>query len=153
MVLSYPHRSPKPTGLSDFVSAMKPLRSSVASDSDTIDASDPVLEGLYGAEGFFFQKRVGRLNIREISSLDVDKLIREVDIDILQQHIENIAFAKLKEEDIRYMTDAQLIKFFQIAQLIIEYLLYSQEQIVKNLDELSKKYSGKKRYAYAALTR
>lgn len=127
---------------------MEVLRSNLLNKESDIEEFDDnvALNGIYGPNGFFFQERRGHLNLRALSKLNLEKLIREVDIDLLQNHIENIAFSNLREEDLRYLTDPQIIKLFQISQLIIEYLLYSQDQLVYNLNRLSKKYSNKKRY-------
>lgn len=103
------------------------------------------LEGINGPNGFFFKQRRGHLDLRVISSIDLEKLVREVDIDSLQIHIENLTFCNMREEDLRYLTDPQVIKLFKISQLIIEYLLYSQDQFVAKLGDLSKKYLSKKK--------
>ena len=107
---------------------------------------DRSIRDIYGANGFFFQQRKGKLNLRALANVNIDELVRGVDIDILQQHIENLAFSALSEDDLRYLTDPQIIKIFKLSQLTIEYLLYSQDQLVNNLNELSKKYTAKKRY-------
>ncbi len=83
--------------------------------------------------------------MRGISSLDLEKLVREVDVDALQLYIENITFCNLREEDLRYLTDPQVIKLFKISQLMIEYLLYSQDLFITNISSLSKKYLAKKK--------
>jgi len=103
------------------------------------------LGGLYGSNGFFFQQRRGHLNLRSLASINLEKLVREVDIDLLQSHIENITFCNLREEDLRYLTDPQVVKLFRVSQLMLEYLLYSQDQLVENLNNLSHKYTEKKR--------
>lgn len=120
------------------------LRSQVTAHPEE-KVEDYALGGMYGTKGFFFQQRRGHLNLRGFAGVDLEKMIREVDVDLLQLHIENITFCNLREEDLRYMTDPQVIKLFKIAQLTIEYLLYSQDTLVTNLNDLSKKYSGKKR--------
>ena len=124
---------------------MEVLRSAVLLNEDVIDPNVQI-GGLYGSDGFFFQQRRGHLNLRNVASINLDRLVREVDVDLLQVHIENITFCNLKEEDLRYMTDPQIIKLFRITQLIIEYLLYSQDKLVENLNNLAEKYSSKKRY-------
>ena len=120
---------------------MEVLRSKI-SDRPERDAT---IEGIYGSKGFFFQQRRGHLDLRGISSIDLEKVVREVDVDTLQLYIENITFCNLREEDLRYLTDPQVIKMFKMSQLIIEYLLYSQDLFVANLGELSKKYIAKKK--------
>lgn len=61
-------------------------------------------------------------------------------------HLENITFCNLREEDLRFITDQHVVKLFRVAQLIIEYLLYAQEQLSSNLNSLASKYAAKKRY-------
>lgn len=94
---------------------------------------------------FFFQQRTLPLNLRKLSQLDLDRLVRDVDVDCLQQYIEQIAFCSLREEELKYVTDQQVLKLFRVAQLIIEYLLYSQDRLVSNLNKVALKYTAKKR--------
>ena len=94
---------------------------------------------------FYFQQRRGRIDIRSISQIDVDRIVRDVDIDLLQTHLENLTFCELKESDLRYLTDPQVIKLFQTSQMMIEYLLFVQEQLTTNLQQLADKYVLKKR--------
>jgi hypothetical protein len=124
---------------------MEVLRSAVMHTAENVE-DQPPLGGLYGSDGFFFQQRRGHLNLRSVASLNLDKLVREVDIDLLQIHIENITFCNLREEDLRYLTDPQIVKLFRISQLMLEYLLYSQDKLVENLNNYAQKYAEKKRY-------
>jgi zinc finger protein DZIP1 len=109
------------------------------SDENSVDE-------LYDEKGFFFRQRRGHLNLRRLEGIDLERLIREVDIDVLQQNIEDITFCEFGENDVHFLTDRQVVKIFRMAQLTIEYLLYSQGKLVGNLSELSKKYNEKKRY-------
>jgi zinc finger protein DZIP1 len=102
-------------------------------------------EGLYDRNGFFFRQRRGHLNLRKFEALDLDRIVREVDVDLLQQTLEEITFSKFTEHEIQFFSDKQVVKLFNLAQLTIEYLLYSQEKLVKSLNDLAKKYTGKKR--------
>ena len=70
---------------------------------------------------------------------------RDVDIECLQRHVEQIAFCSLREEELKYVTDQQVIKLFRIAQLIIEYLLHSQDKLISDMNDLATKYAAKKR--------
>ena len=94
---------------------------------------------------FYFQQRRGRLDIRSVSQIDVDRIVRDVDIDLLQAHLENLTFCALDEADLRYLTDPQIVKLFRTSQLMIEYLLYAQDQLTTNLQQLAEKYMAKKR--------
>lgn len=98
----------------------------------------------YG-NSFFFQKRRGKLDLRTLSSLDLERIVKNADIDVLQMHLENITFSDLREDDMRYLTDPLVVKLFRTAQLMIEYLLYAQEQLAANLNLMAKKYTEKKR--------
>jgi zinc finger protein DZIP1 len=120
------------------------LKSSVMHPSENLDPNSSDAE-MYGTKEFYFQQRRGRLDLRTLSHIDLDRIVREVDIDALQLHLENITFCNLKEEDLRFLTDPQVIKLFRTAQLTIEYLLYVQEQLATNLQRLANKYINKKR--------
>jgi hypothetical protein len=123
---------------------MEVLRSALMNNAENIE-EQPALGGLYDSDGFFFQQRRGHLNLRSIAGLNLEKLVREVDVDLLQIHIENITFCNLREEDLRYLTDPQIVKLFRISQLMLEYLLYSQDKLVENLNNYAQKYAEKKK--------
>ena len=108
-------------------------------------SSNQSVDELYDGKGFFFRQRRGHLNLRRLEGIDLERLVREVDVDILQQNIADITFCEFGENDVHFLTDRQVVKIFRLSQLIIEYLLYSQGKLVGNLSELSKKYSEKKR--------
>lgn len=97
-------------------------------------------------DGFYFRQRKGSLNIRGLESIDLEKLIREVDIDLLQQNLEDLTFCDFSEQHLQFLSDRHIIKLFKVSQLIIEYLLYTQNKLVQHLSELSQKYATKKRY-------
>lgn len=105
----------------------------------------PVIDGIYGTSGFYFQQRRGRLDIRALSQIDIERLVRDVDIDLLQMNLENLTFCNLREEDLRFLTDQNVVKLFRMSQLTIEYLLYAQEQLSGNLNALAAKYTARKR--------
>ena len=65
---------------------------------------------------------------------------------LFQSALENIAFCNLREEDLRFITDQHVVKLFRAAQMIIEYLLYAQDQLSNSVTNLSRKYGEKKRY-------
>ena len=96
-------------------------------------------------ERFFFQQRRGRLKLRRFAHLDIDQVVKDVDIDLLQSHLEDITFCNLREEDIKFLSDPLLVKLFRTSQLMIEYLLYSQTQLAGSLTNLAEKYSNQKK--------
>jgi hypothetical protein len=93
---------------------------------------------------FYFQQRSGRLRLQHLASIDLDKVIQETDIDLLQEHLENLTFCNLREEDLKYMTDPMVLKLFRTSQLLMEYLLYTQGQLAGHLGGLAEKYATQK---------
>nr|CDS25612.1 daz interacting protein 1 [Hymenolepis microstoma] len=86
--------------------------------------------------GFFFRKRVERIDWKRLASVDVRKVASQVDIDVLQENLFSVAFCDIDAEiDTRYV-DTNLVKLFQLAQLLIEYLLYSQDYLTGTVDSL-----------------
>ena len=66
----------------------------------TIPGTEPVAETAVLAENtFYFQQRRGRLDLRSISRIDIERVIEDVDIDTLQSHLEAVAFADLDADD------------------------------------------------------
>jgi hypothetical protein len=98
-----------------------------------------------GSDGFYFQHRKGRLDMRTLSKVDLDSIVRNVDIESLQEHLEGLCFTQLHEEDLRQYTDPMICKLFKLSQYTIEYLLHVQEQLASALNSLAAKYSKKKR--------
>ncbi|KAI9337179.1 hypothetical protein DFJ73DRAFT_763505 [Zopfochytrium polystomum] len=85
--------------------------------------------------GFFFKKRTERLDWRMLASVQLERIQREVDIEALQEVIENITFCDVDAEDVRYV-DPNFLKLYKTAQLIIEYLLHSQDYLADQRSEL-----------------
>ncbi|KAI8912098.1 hypothetical protein DFJ77DRAFT_512157 [Powellomyces hirtus] len=79
--------------------------------------------------GFYFRRRRERLNWRLLASMNVDQIMKEVDIKALQDIMENLTFCDLEGEDLRY-PDQNIVKLLQLAQLTIEYLLHSQQYLL-----------------------
>eukprot|EP01135_Chromosphaera_perkinsii_P007209 Nk52_evm17s745 gene=Nk52_evmTU17s745 len=75
---------------------------------------------------FYFKPRREKIDWRALASCDLERIMREVDVNMLQHQLENVTFCDVDAEDWRY-ADPQFIKLFKLSQLIIEYLLYSQE--------------------------
>ncbi|KAI9351379.1 Iguana/Dzip1-like DAZ-interacting protein N-terminal-domain-containing protein [Obelidium mucronatum] len=86
--------------------------------------------------GFYFKRRSERLDWRLLASLQVDRVQREVDIPALQEIMENITFCDVDAEDVRYV-DPNFLKLFKISQLIIEYLVHTQDFLSETQSVLS----------------
>ena len=93
---------------------------------------------------FYFKSRQGKLNIKELSRINVDSVIKSADIGILQSYLENLTFSMVDETDLRGCTDGDVVKLFRIAQLVMEYLLHTQDQLLTGLSSLANKYNSKK---------
>jgi len=86
---------------------------------------------------FQFQERQGRINWRTVLNTDVDKLVKDIDLHQLESLLQNLTYAQLDREDLERMGDAHFVKLFRLAQLSIEYLIYTQnylETLTKTLD-------------------
>lgn len=66
---------------------------------------------------FSFRQRAGKLDMRAIARLDLQKIVATTDIDTIQRHLENVAFADVTLEDVQHYSDAYFLKLFQIAQV------------------------------------
>jgi predicted RNase H-like nuclease (RuvC/YqgF family) len=92
-------------------------------------SSQPNPNQAYSSSSFYFRPRRERINWRFLASIQLERVIRDVDIQILQEIMENITFCDLEAEDLRHV-DPNIVKLFQLSQLIIEYQLHSQEYLV-----------------------
>ncbi|UJR08525.1 hypothetical protein I4U23_012788 [Adineta vaga] len=82
---------------------------------------------------FVFNKRNEKIDWRRIAAVDVDRIARELDFQVLQDNIEQITLCNIDfEVDSRAM-DPNFIKLYKMAQLTIEYLLLCQDQIANQL--------------------
>ncbi|TPX34188.1 hypothetical protein SmJEL517_g03055 [Synchytrium microbalum] len=83
------------------------------------------------SNGFYFRRRRERLNWRALAGVQLDNIIREVDLDSLQEVTENIAFCDIEAEDLRFV-DPNFVKLFKLSQLMVEYLLHTQDYLVED---------------------
>ncbi len=78
---------------------------------------------------YVFRERYGRLNWKDIISLDLDIMVRNNDITPLEDYIENLVFAVIEENDMQCMPEHFILKLLRIYQYIIEYLMFTQQKI------------------------
>ncbi|ETW03865.1 hypothetical protein H310_05215 [Aphanomyces invadans] len=88
------------------------------------------------ARSFSFRQRRGKLDTRAIAQIDLNRVVRETDIDTIQNQLENLAFSDITLQDFNQYSDEYFLKLFQIAQLTVEYLLNVQESLVVHAEEL-----------------
>ncbi|KAL3686002.1 hypothetical protein R1sor_004024 [Riccia sorocarpa] len=99
--------------------------------NDFVEHEDPLK-----STPFVFQRRLSRIDWRKLHTIDVDKIIREADVGTLEAILDTIAFSDVQGEDTRNFTEANFIKIFRLAQLMVEYLLHVQELLAAQRTEL-----------------
>ncbi|XP_028294423.1 zinc finger protein Dzip1-like [Gouania willdenowi] len=85
---------------------------------------------------FKFHLRRESMDWRRIIAVDVGLVVSQVDVDMLQEHISMVTFCSLEGEccvRCRNPIDPSLVKLLRLAQLSLEWLLYSQEVLTYNL--------------------
>ncbi|KAJ3320558.1 Zinc finger protein dzip1 [Boothiomyces sp. JEL0866] len=86
---------------------------------------------------FYFKPKRQRINWRILTALNVDEIVRKNDIESLQNIIENVTFCDVQDSGVSLVTldletvDPNMLKLFQLAQLIIEFLLYTQTDLIQ----------------------
>ncbi|KAK3932834.1 Zinc finger protein DZIP1L [Frankliniella fusca] len=74
--------------------------------------------------GFSFNLYRGRVDWAKIGSVDVDKIVRERDLETLQDMLSCVMSCNLSSEYDLKILDPNFIKIFQLAQLAADFLLY-----------------------------
>lgn len=108
------------------------------------DSEEPrleVVESVLRRKPFYFQQRNGKLDMRAIGRVDLDRVIREVDVDCLQMHLENLTFSDICEDDLRLYSDDCFLKLFQLSQMTLEYLLSVQDTLASGLEDMAARYA------------
>lgn len=95
-----------------------------------------------GNAGFTFRKRVERVDWRKLASVDIDRISRDLEFNVLQDNIANVAFCNIECELDPRSFDPNYIKLFRLAQLIIEYLLHSQDFLSHTVVTLEERCKG-----------
>ncbi|XP_051841569.1 cilium assembly protein DZIP1L [Antechinus flavipes] len=96
----------------------------------------------YGTSAFKFQPRRESVDWRRLSAIDVDRVAQELDVTTLQDHITGVTYCNLDSERCAYCqqpVDPVLLKVLKMAQLIIEYLLHSQDYLSASIVSLEEK--------------
>ncbi|CAM9098195.1 unnamed protein product, partial [Hapterophycus canaliculatus] len=106
------------------------------------EAAARLVEGILRRKSFYFQQRSEKLDMRAIGRVDIDSVVKDVDIDTLQAHLENITFADVSEDDLRLYSDQCFLNLFRLSQLLLEYLLSVQDTLATSLEALAIKHSS-----------
>uniref|UniRef100_A0A2K6TVE5 DAZ interacting zinc finger protein 1 like n=1 Tax=Saimiri boliviensis boliviensis TaxID=39432 RepID=A0A2K6TVE5_SAIBB len=109
------------------------------SPAATAEGLSGPLFGAYTFPTFKFKPRRDSMDWRRISTLDVDRVARELDVATLQENIAGITFCNLEREVCSRCgqpVDPALLKVLRLAQLIIEYLLHCQDCLSASIAQL-----------------
>jgi hypothetical protein len=55
--------------------------------------------------------------------------VRDTDLDTLERLVSVITWGDIEAEDTRHLSEGNFVKVFRLAQLLLEYLLYVQENL------------------------
>ncbi|CAC9468358.1 conserved hypothetical protein [Leishmania infantum JPCM5] len=76
---------------------------------------------------FEFVQGNERLDWGVLVSIDVERLMKSTTVDTLQRIVENIAFSRVTRDEAALFTPDHILHLFQLCQVVIQYLVYSQE--------------------------
>lgn len=85
---------------------------------------------------FKFRPRRESVDWRRIGAVDVERLVSELDVDTLQEHVTAVTFCSVEGERCQRCqnpVDPALVKLFRLAQLTVEWLLHCQGYLALNL--------------------
>ncbi|XP_034273485.2 cilium assembly protein DZIP1 isoform X2 [Pantherophis guttatus] len=85
---------------------------------------------------FQFRPRHEGPNWRRLSAVEVDRVAAEVNVAVLQEHLEHVTFCNAGRERCPHCqgpADPLLLKLLRLAQLCLEYLLHSQDYLSAQL--------------------
>ncbi|KAL0030805.1 hypothetical protein WJX77_007386 [Trebouxia sp. C0004] len=73
---------------------------------------------------------------RLLHGIDVNKMIRDTDLDMLERVVGIVAFGDLDGEDTCSLTDLNFLRIFRLSQLTAEYLLHVQDHLAQENSQL-----------------
>ncbi|XP_062853272.1 cilium assembly protein DZIP1L [Trichomycterus rosablanca] len=97
------------------------------------------------AQPFRFRARTEPLDWRRVAALDLDRVVRELDIQLLQEFIGAVTFCDVEGErcpQCRRPIDATLLKVLRTSQLGTEYLLHCQDHLSSRALRLEDRLQG-----------
>ncbi|XP_055339650.1 cilium assembly protein DZIP1L-like isoform X2 [Paramacrobiotus metropolitanus] len=95
------------------------------------------LEHIDDHYSMIFRRKYERLDWRKLAALDLEKVYKSQDVRSLQENLTQLAFFDLEEELRSVEIHPQFVKLFQTMQLSLEYLLYVQDRLQRDLSTLS----------------
>ena len=88
---------------------------------------------------FAFRQRCGPLNWKDVSCVDIEELIQQVNLGELQGLLDSLAFCQLTASEISRQPPENVSKACQLMQYIIEYMLHCQETQTNTINEVESK--------------
>lgn len=88
---------------------------------------------------FKFKTRHGKLNLKRITSVDIDRVRERAEINEIQNLLDNLTFSNFTTDDVKSNTCETSSKVVSLLQLTVEYLLYSQEKQCEIVNEVVKR--------------
>ncbi|GLC59969.1 hypothetical protein PLESTB_001559200 [Pleodorina starrii] len=102
---------------------------------------------------FKFEPRRSRIDWRLLHGIDINAMMRDVDLDTLEKIVNIVAFGDIEAEDTRHLTELNFIKIFRLSQMMIEYLLYVQDCLQNSNGWLQQDRANMDKYVQAARLR
>ena len=88
---------------------------------------------------------MGHINWKAISSVDIESVVDDNQIEELQSIVDEVAFCEVKTADVKGTGVHDLKRFIHLMQLMIEYLLYCQESQLQPVHEMHGRNSSLKK--------
>jgi hypothetical protein len=82
-----------------------------------------------------FRFRQGKLDWAKLVRVNLEHVVRTVDIEPLQENLQNITFSDITEEDLAYCTLPHFLQLVRIFQLTVEYLIYVQNYLLRQTQD------------------
>ncbi|XP_016428703.1 zinc finger protein DZIP1L-like [Sinocyclocheilus rhinocerous] len=105
-------------------------------------STTPPLNPAHLLQPFRFRSRTEPIDWRRLSALDVERVERDMDVDMLQNFITTVTFCAVEGErcpNCRGPADPSLIKLLRMSQLSTEYLLHCQDLLSSQLSGLEER--------------
>ncbi|XP_017334658.1 cilium assembly protein DZIP1L [Ictalurus punctatus] len=110
-----------------------------------ISPTSPSWSASIPTQPFHFRLRIEPIDWRRMAALDVDRVERETDINVLQELISAVTFCAVEGErcpQCRCPTDTTLLKVLRMSQLSTEYLLHCQDYLSSQVAVLQERLQG-----------
>lgn len=110
-----------------------------------ISPSSPSWSSSIPTQPFHFRLRVEPIDWRRMAVVDVDRVERETDINVLQEFISAVTFCVVEGErcpQCRCPIDMTLLKVLRMSQLSTEYLLHCQDYLSSQVAALEERLQG-----------